>query len=135
MTNPASRFCKTSSTWRSTVSKAERRTPVPNDEAEKRKFGRIRGIGGTVSGAARSVTGQSAADQIREFTEAYTEVVTGLHSDIQTLSRRVAELEAEKNTTPPASKVSSQSRKSLGIVIASVALVASVVAVILAITT
>ena len=108
---------------------------MPNDEAEKRKFGRIRGIGGTVSGAARSVTGQSAADQIREFTEAYTEVVTGLHSDIQTLSRRVAELEAEKNTTPPASKVSSQSRKSLGIVIASVALVASVVAVILAITT
>ncbi|MDA0676436.1 MAG: hypothetical protein O2788_00335 [Chloroflexi bacterium] len=108
---------------------------MPNDEAENRRFGRIRGIGGTVSGAARSVTGQSTADQIREFSGAYTEVVKGLNTDIQMLSRRVAQLEAEKNTTPPESEMISQPGNSFGIVIASVALVASVIAVVLAIAT
>ena len=107
---------------------------MTEEQSKRRVLGRIRDAGGNVADAARSVTGQSAASDIAEFTNAYTEVLTGLNSDIRTVQRRVAELEHAQKLAVNAPLVvprvdAAADRRVMAVAI--LALAASVIAVIL----
>lgn len=65
---------------------------MTEENPTRSRFSLFRDIGDGVSDAARSVTGQSVARDLSEFTDAYTEVLTGLHAEVQTLKRTVVEL-------------------------------------------
>lgn len=104
-------------------------TTEADGEQEKRRFGRIRDVGEGVVDAAKTVTGQSTAEQIAEFTNAYTEVVTGLDGDVRSLERRVAALEQAEQDNRATARVAGIR----GAVLTVVSLVVAIVAIILAV--
>ncbi|MDA0231873.1 MAG: hypothetical protein O3B04_02095 [Chloroflexi bacterium] len=108
---------------------------MTEEKPSRSRFGRIRGIGENVTDAVQAVTGHSAAEDIAEFTEAYTEVLTGLHDDVALLSRRVAQCESQsvQSSAGLRSDVARLERSTrIAQVLAAVAVIAGIVAVALA---
>lgn len=72
---------------------------MEDETSQNRLVGKIKGIGDGVTGAAKTLTGQSTADEIAEFSDAFTDALKLMDSDIQSLRRRMAsvELAVEEN--------------------------------------
>ena len=64
------------------------------DEEEKSesRFQRVRKVGGNIRDAFDTVSGRSLSDDMDEFTDAYADVLQGIHSDVESLKRRIEEL-------------------------------------------
>lgn len=75
-----------------------------DQNTENRRFGRIRDFGEDVVDAARAVTGQSARDELEDFTEAYTDAITGIDGDVKELQRRIRRLEIALDSEVSSSK-------------------------------
>lgn len=111
------------------------------EKPARSRFGRIRGVGENVTDAVQAVTGQSAADDIAEFTDAYTEVLTGLHEEVQLLGRKFGE--SERQSTRAAAKLraelldeTARQRRTtrIAMVTAAVAVTVGIIAAVLAVT-
>ncbi len=55
----------------------------------------VRRIAGTVSSAQRRITGQELGQMVAEFSETYSQVLLGVHQDLEAVGRRIADAEGE----------------------------------------
>ncbi len=107
---------------------------MTEEKPARSRFGRIRGVGENVTEAVQAVTGQSVTEDIAEFTEAYTEVLTGLHGEVQSLRHKVdeSELKSAQSTAELLDEVSRLERTALiAVVTAAVGITLGIVAVVL----
>lgn len=114
---------------------------MSEEKPTRSRFGRIRGVGENVSDAVQAVTGQSAADDIAEFTDAYTEVLTGLHAEVQSLARKISEGEQQSVQATATLRAeleveAARQRRTtrIAVVTAALAVAVGIVAVVLAVT-
>jgi hypothetical protein len=69
------------------------------DSSESRSLGSrareaSRRVTGPLASATSAVTGKGVEQRVAEYTETFTQVVLGLHEDLEIVSRRIGNLEA-----------------------------------------
>jgi hypothetical protein len=69
---------------------------MTQDKPDKPLLRRLRRIPGEIGDAARTVTGHSASEDMAEFTDAYADVLQGLHSEVTAFGRRLQAVEVRE---------------------------------------
>lgn len=53
------------------------------------RFRRVRDVGGNIKEAFDTVSGRSISEDMDEFSDAYADVLQGVHTDVESLKRKV----------------------------------------------
>ena len=68
---------------------------MENESLRERGRGAVRRVAQSVTRAGRRVTGQELGAMVGEFSETYTQVLLGVHQDLETAKRRLGRVEED----------------------------------------